>query len=152
MKFSNKQPLAEIVRNLHIGFIQACVDNLQDGLGDLKDNWRALSDVVNMSETFVTHNGGIWKGCNFKPVTLADDDGLIEEGMRALAEYGKQFRGDEILPLSDEGAERIRDLLECYSEIIGLLPHSEVEKCRNITQTRLKQLLRGKRSEHDIVI
>lgn len=152
MKFSNKKPMEPLARVVHICMIEHCIDSLQDGDEDLMESWRILSDVVNLSETFVTHNGGVWKGCDLKPVTLADDDGLIDDGIRTLYEYGKQFRGDKVLPLSNEGAERIRDLLYCYEEIIGLLPRSEVEKCRNITKTRINQLLRGKRSENDILI
>lgn len=152
MKYSNKKPLSELDLKMHICVIQDCIDELRYGDEDLMGSWRVLSDVVNMSETFVTHNGGVWKGCDFKPVTLADDDGLIEEGIRTLYEYGKHFRSGEVLPLSDEGAERIRDLLDCYEEIIGLLPRSEVEKCRNITKTRINQLLRRKHYEHDIII
>lgn len=152
MNYPTRSPISCAVIEMHIELINKCIYNLSSSDGNLKESWRLISDVVNMSETFVTHRDGIWRGCDLKPVSLADDDGLIDAGIKALVEYCQRFRNDEQVPLSGDGAERIYELVECYEEILHLLPHSEVQKCRNITSSRISKIRSGAPSAHDIII
>lgn len=150
--YSTRKPIPEKFRQDHLALIDSCINNLQDGSCEHKESWKILSDVVNFSETFTTHKGGMWRGCDLKPLRLEDDYGLIEEGVEALVSYGNALRENSLVLLDEEGAQSLRDLVECYAEIIEVLPHSEVQKCRNITKQRIAQMLKGNCETHDIVI
>lgn len=114
---------------------------------------RTLFDFVNMGETFITHNGGVWKGCDLKPTPLADDDGLIKTGIQTLgAMWNEGLRTKQPMRLDEKGAQELLDLIDCVEEIMLFLPHSEVHKCMNITARRIKLVLAGRVGENDIVI
>lgn len=153
MTFSTRKPVSAPYLQKHINAARQCVEALVNGIGKGNDEWRVLSDVVNMSETFVTHKGGVWKGCDLKPVTLADTDGVINDGIGALAEAGMLHlhNGGDIRVCS-KGAAMLMDLIDCYEEILQTLPHSEIEKCRNITNRRILEIQRGKKKDHDVVV
>lgn len=153
MKYSNRKPLAQTLIDAHIGYAKECIHALSEGIEQGHERWRALSDVVNMSETFVTHLGGKWKGCDLKPITLADTDGMIEGGLGALALAGmNHIKHGGLFKICEEGKASLLDLLDCYEEILSTLPHSEVEKCRNITNRRIWDIRRGKKQSHDVVV
>ena len=114
---------------------------------------RTLFDFVNMGETFITHNGGVWKGCDLKPTPLEDDDGLIKTGIQTLgAMWNEGLRTKQPMRLDEKSAQELLDLIDCVEEIMLFLPHSEVHKCMNITARRIKLVLAGRVGENDIVI
>ena len=114
---------------------------------------RTLFDFVNMGETFITHNKGVWKGCDLKPTPLEDDDGLIKTGIQTLgAMWQEGLRTNQPMRLEEKSAQELLDLIDCVEEIMLFLPHSEVQKCMNITTRRIKLVLAGRVGENDIVI
>lgn len=132
---------------------RSAVQGLEEAQEPNVDSLRTLFDFVNMGETFVTHNGGVWKGCDLKPTPLEDDDGLINTGIQTLgAMWQEGLRTNQPMRLNEKGAQELIDLIDCVEEIMLFLPHSEVHKCMNITTRRIKLVLAGRVGENDIVI
>ena len=152
---SPKRPIEPAILNAHISYVRECLRRLQYVEAPNLAEWRVLSDVVNMSETFMQHNGGVWKRAEYKGATieLSDDDGVIAEGVKALALVGaRHLEAGEGLRICEKGAAALSELIECYEEILEVLPESEVEKCKNITTQRVREILRGKTKPGDVVV
>ena len=151
---STKKPMPVERSNLYVREVLMCIHELVHGTAkNPEENWRVLADVVNCSETFIKHKGGVWKNCHGRTIELADDEGLIKGGIAALAEAGRRNIDDkEPMVLLEKEAEAMRDLVDCWQEIICTLPWSEVEKCKRITHQKLMIIVRGHRKPDDVVV
>lgn len=153
MNYPSRKPINSVTIDNHVATIRECIHSLHEGIIEGNEKWRILSDVVQMSQTFVAHKGGKWRGCDLKTVTLNDDDGVIDSGLGALALAGmNHLKHGGVFKICEEGRDSLLDLLDCYEEILRTLPHSEVEKCRNITNRRVWEIRRGKHQSHDVVV
>lgn len=129
MKPSTRKPMPRLWIDQTICEVTRCIDDMEAGTPDA--DYRRLFGAINMAEVFVTHNGGVWRGCDLKPVTLHDPDNIIRTTMCSIGtmmQAGTQ-------PWQHDGA-MLREMLDALVEICELLPHSEVEKCRNIARER----------------
>lgn len=144
MKFSNKRPIDEAQRHYHLSVCREAARRLVEREADNKHEWRIISDIVNMCDTFVSHKGGQWKGVgdHGRTITLGDDDGLIAEAIGVMAKAGMRHIEEDVpINMTPEEGAVILDLLDVYEEIIGVLVESEVEKCRNIVRQYVKRVV-----------
>lgn len=151
---STKKPMPSVRADLYVREVLMCIHELRHGeAANPEENWRILADVVNMSETYIMHKGGVWKNVHGRTITLGDEHGLIKGGIKALAEAGRRHIDDkEPITLTGGEADAMRDLVDCWEEIIRTLPWSEVEKCKRITHQKLMLIVRGHRQPEDVVV
>lgn len=135
MRPSTRKPIARVWIDQTIVEVTRAIDDLHAGVPDA--DHRRLFGAINMADIFVTHNGGVWRGCDLKPVQLHDPDGCVEAAMVGVGQAwgrGAPYRCD------DRTAELLRELLDALVEICEVLPHSEVQKCRNVALARTKRV------------
>lgn len=150
--YSNKNSLDKSIVDAQVRMFRECVEKLSEFKNGWQDNWRYLSDLANMCETYVTHNNGVWKTSATQIVALEDIDGVIDSSIKLLAKSGIQAKSVGYSGLTDSDKDLLNDLIDCYEEILSIVTAREANKCRNITSSRIKQILSGSRLEHDFVV
>ena len=104
------------------------------------DDWSVLSDAVNLMETLVLAG------------TVADERGLIADGIAALAMAGRRhFKGGQIR-LDGPGIAAMRAVLADYADLLDVLPARTVIACHRATEKRLREIMAGKKQANDIEI
>lgn len=121
--------------------------SMWDGLRDLEqaencdvDSWRICSDSVNLMETLIQMG------------EVQDADGLLMDGITAMAMAGKRHRAGEALRLSGDGMIAVRAILEDYAAVIAVLPARTMIRAHRLTEKRIHEILQGRRKPHDVEI
>lgn len=132
MKPSTRKPMSRIWIDQTMREVTQAIEHMESGTHDA--DYRRLFGAINMAEIFVTHNGGAWRGCDMKPVHLHDPDRVVH---RCMVSLGNMMNAG-VLPWRCDVTTGglLREMLDALVEICETLPHSEVEKCRNIARAR----------------
>ena len=104
------------------------------------EDWRVCSDGVNLMETLVLQG------------VVNDADGLIMDGVTALAMAGRRHVEGGNIRLDAAGVTAIRAVLEDYATIIASVSARTMIKCHRATEKRVREILAGKRKPHDVEI
>lgn len=105
------------------------------------DDWRILSDAVNLMETLVTMG------------EVEDESGLLMDGVRALAEAGRRHMQQGLpIRLDAKGMHAVRAVLEDYSYVLENLPARTMIRCHRATEKRIREILAGKKKPHDVEV
>lgn len=106
------------------------------------DDWRVVSDAVNMLETLVVE----MKVCD-------DDSGLLMDAVRALAVAGQRHKREgKPIRLDGPGIQAVRAVLASYSELLEVLPARTMYRCHRLTEKRIHSILDGRTRPHDVEI
>jgi len=116
------------------------------------DDWRVVSDAVNLMETLTVTNNGWWMGCDGEPVQITDASGLLMDAVTALAMAGRRNLAGSVIRLDGAGIQAVRAVLEDYAALIDALSARVMIRCHRLTEKRLHELLDGKRKPHDVAI
>lgn len=128
MNPSTRKPIPRPWIDQTIEHVTQAIEHMEAGTPHA--DYRRLFGAVNMAEIFVTHNGGVWRGCDLRPVQLHDPDRVIHRTMVSMGTMMKATPDDA------DTADLLREMLDALVEICEILPHSEVQKCRNIAHKR----------------
>jgi len=105
------------------------------------DDWRVCSDAVNLMETLVTSG------------VVEDTSGLLADAVFALAVAGRRHvREGAAIRLDGAGIQAVRAVLEDCRDLLAVLPHRTMVACHRATEKRLRDILAGKRSAHDVEV
>lgn len=106
------------------------------------DDWRVVSDAVNLMETFI------------RDMQICQDPGnLLNDAVTALAMAGKRKVDDgKTLRLDGPGIQATRAILEDYAALLDVLPHRTVVRCHRITERRMRKVLAGIKESHDVEV
>ena len=146
---SPSEPLELAKRTHHTGVIFASCDKLTNGTATTND-WRIVSDVVNMIETLTTHNNGWWTGFDGELVHMKDETGLLMKAITAMALAGKRQLAGEELRITADNELAMRNICESYAEIIEAIPARSMVKCHRLTEKRMQDILNGRKLPHDV--
>lgn len=116
------------------------LESLERGESPNNDDWRVLSDAVNLVETLIEMG------------EVADAQGLHKDAMAALAMAGKRHLEGKPLRLDGEGIKALRALLTDYAEVLAVLPERTMVRCHRRTEKRIHEILVGKRRPHDVEV
>lgn len=106
------------------------------------DDWRVVSDAVNMLETLVVE----MKVCD-------DDSGLLMDAVRALAVAGQRHKREgKPIRLDGPGIQAVRAVLASYAELLEVLPARTMYRCHRLTEKRIHAILAGRTRPHDVEI
>ena len=141
MAASPTEPLPQAWRTHQLTKMYEGLHNLEQGEDPQPNDWRVVSDAVNLVETLVVE----MKVCE-------DANGLLMDAITALAKAGKRSKAGQTLRLDGEGIVAVRSILRDYAELIDVLPARTMVRCHRLTEKRLHEILDGKRGPHDVEI
>ena len=116
------------------------------------NDWRVVSDTVNLMETLTVTNNGWWIGCDGEPVQVKDASGLLMDAVTALAMAGRRNLAGGAIRLDGAGINAVRAILEDYADLLDVLPARVMIRCHRLTEKRLHELMAGKRKPHDVEV
>lgn len=116
------------------------LESIERGEHPSADDWRVLSDAVNLMETLIEMG------------EVQDPERLHYDAMAALAHAGKRATNGNALRLDAAGMQSVRALLENYAECLKALPERTMVRCHRLTEKRVKEILGGKRLPHDVEV
>lgn len=135
-------PLPEDKRVHQLSMMYEALHSLELAEKPTTDDWRTVSDAVNLVETLVTE----MKICE-------DTEGLLDDAIKALADAGRRhMRTGANIRLDALGIQAIRSVLTDYSYFLETLPERTMIRCHRLTEKRLHEILDGKRKMHDVEI
>jgi len=140
MMASATQPLPEPKRRHQLLRMMGGLASIEKGDNPTRDDWAVLSDCTNLMETLVLY--GI----------VADESGLIMDGITALALAGRRAMAGGQIRLDGPGITAMRSLLEDYAALLEVLPARTIIDCHRKTERRIREILAGKRKVHDIEV
>jgi len=138
---SPTEPLPQAWRTSQLTKMYEGLHNLEQGEDPQPDDWRLVSDAVNLVETLVVE----MKVCQ-------DDSGLLMDAITALAMAGRRNKEGKTLRLDGAGIVAVRAILQDYSDLIEVLPARVMVRCHRLTEKRLHEILDGKKRPHDVEI
>jgi hypothetical protein len=139
MTASPTEPLPQAWRTHQLTKMYQGLHQLEQGEDPQPNDWRLVSDAINLVETLVQE----MKVCE-------DGSGLLMDAITAMAKAGKRSKAGQSLRLDGEGIVAVRSILSDYAELIDMLPARVMVRCHRLTEKRLHEILDGKRGPHDI--
>jgi uncharacterized protein YyaL (SSP411 family) len=105
------------------------------------DDWRVVSDAVNLLETLVGMGH------------IQDDAGLIRDAIEALATAGaRHLQSGQPIRLTGAGIQAVRAILADYAMCLEQLPARVMVEAHRITERRVHAVLEGRARPEDICI
>lgn len=106
------------------------------------DDWRVVSDAVNLMETLV------------KDMRLCEDaSGLLEDAVAALALAGaRHLETGAPIRLDGPGIQAVRAVLADYASVLETLSERAMTECHRLTEIRILQINAGHKRPHDVQI
>lgn len=133
-------PMPEKTRQSWLTRILLALRNIESGDRPGEDDWRILSDAVNLAETMIGH--GI----------VSDDDGIKTTGLHAMALAGARYLDGKPMRLSGEGIQAMRALVEDMGELMATMPHRDIVRVHIATEKRIADVVAGRKQAGDVVV
>lgn len=171
MMASPTQPLPDSHRVHQLTRMHQGLDAMEKAPTPTPDDWRVVSDCVNIMETLVTSGDlfkteidpetgegvkvpipGMWYGCDGQPMEITDASGLLSDAVTAMALAGKRHQAGGNIRLDGAGIQAVRGVLEDYSSLMDALPARTMIKAHRETERRLHEILSGKKRPHDVIV
>lgn len=138
---SPSTPLPERSRLHQLTVMWQGLASMETGAAPTNNDWRVVSDAVNLMETFV------------KDMAICEDTtGLLPDAVKALALAGQRKWAGGALRLDGPGIQAVRAVLENYADLLEVLPHRVVVKCHRMTERRMLKIMHGARQSHDVEV
>ena len=134
------RPMPEPRRQFQLLRMWQGLASIEQGDAPNTDDWRVLSDAVNLLETLVIQG------------VANDDSGLIMDGITALALAGRRHVAGGQIRLDGPGMAAVRAALEDYAALLEALPERVIVRCHRDTEIRIRAILAGKRQSHDVEV
>lgn len=114
---------------------------LETAAAPAADDWRVVSDAVNLLETLVSMG------------EMQDTNGLLRDAVAELAVAGaRHLQEGKPLRLSGEGIGTVRAVLEDYAEALATLPERTMVRAHRLTERRIGEIMAGGRQAHDVEV
>lgn len=171
MMASPTEPLPESHRVHQLTRMHSGLDAMEKAPQPTTDDWRVVSDAVNIMETLVTAGDlfetkidpetgeaykapipGMWYGCDQQPVHITDASGLLSDAVTAMAMAGKRHKAGGNIRLDGAGIQSVRGVLEDYGDLLDALPARTMIKAHRETERRIHEILAGKKKPHDVEV
>lgn len=141
MMASPSEPMPGAFRTHQLTRMYGGLHAMETAPAPTTDDWRVVSDAVNLMETLIL----TMKICE-------DESGLLMDAITALALAGRrQIAGGEIR-LDGAGIQAVRAILQDYAGLLEVLPARTMIRCHRMTESRIYDLLDGKRKTHDVTL
>jgi hypothetical protein len=142
MMASADQPLPVEKRTYQLSRMYEGLHALETAEKPTRDDWRCVSDTVNLIETLVLEMG-----------VCEDSDGLLDDAVQALAIAGnRHIKTGAPIRLDGKGIQAVRSILKDYADLLEVLPARTMIRCHRLTEKRIHGILTGKKKPHDVEI
>jgi mRNA-degrading endonuclease YafQ of YafQ-DinJ toxin-antitoxin module len=139
---SPTEPLPSAYRTHQLTRMYEGLHSLETAGEPSTEDWRVVSDAVNMLETLVVE----MKVCD-------DDSGLLMDAVRALGVAGQRHKREgKPIRLDGPGIQAVRSILANYTELLEVLPARTMYRCHRLTEKRIHAILDGRTRPHDVEI
>ncbi len=135
---SPTEPLPADFRRHQLTRMYQGLHSLETAPCPTEDDWRVVSDAVNLMETIVMQ--GI----------AQDASGLLDDAVAAMARAGRRFGESGVIRLDGEGIHAVRSVLEDYAAMLDALPARTMYRVHRMTEKRIIEILAGKSQPHDV--
>lgn len=150
MMASPSEPLPSRHRVHQLTRMHQGLDALEKSPHPTRDDWRVVSDAVNIMETFITQ--GPWLDCDGDSVEITDASGLLSDAVTALATAGRRYKAGGNIRLDGAGIQAVRAVLADYGDLLDALPARTMLQAHRKTEIRIREILDGKKRPHDCEI
>ena len=141
MAADSSSPLPQKKRDYQLLQMWQGLASMETGANPHNNDWRVVSEAVNLMETFV------------KDMAICEDGtGLLQDAVTALAMAGKRKVAGGALRLDGPGIQAVRAVLENYADLLDVLPHRTVVRCHRMTERRMLKIMHGIRQVHDVEV
>lgn len=145
MTASTTQPMPVDFQRHQLTRMWSGLANLETAANPTNDDWRVVSDAVNLMETLV--NFGPWQDLDGDPCEIKDERGLLPDALAGLAIAGaRHLQDNKPLRLDGWAIVPIRSLLEDYRDILAALPHRTMIRVHRITEREARAALAGNKT------
>lgn len=128
---SDTEPLAPARQAFHLLRINEALRSIERSPDSNYDDWKVMCTVVNMLETLVAMGA------------MADSEGFIREGQRAIADAGQRRLDHPDRPFRFAGPDIqvVRDLISCYTAAVQQASARMMIRAHRITERRAAEAL-----------
>lgn len=137
---SSAKPTPQKDRNSQMSAIRYGMTEMETALHPTRDDWRVVSDVVNLMETIVTEG---W---------ATDVDGLLDDAIGAMAEAGTRHLAGASIRLDGPGLRAVRAVLADYETCLDNLSERNMKYAHVATERRVWEITHGRPQAHDITV
>ena len=135
------QPMAQEKRERQLLAMWAGLVALEKSPQPTNDDWRVVSDAINLMETLVEMG------------ECEDASGLLADAVSAMGAAGDRAMRGLTLRLDGVGIQAVRAVLEDYAAVIAALPERTVIRAHRLTEIRIINLLvKHRRSDSEISV
>ena len=138
---SSTNPMPEKMQVYQMTKIYEALNSLETAPVATVEDWRLVSDAVNMLETLVT-----------EMQVCEDSSGLLDDAVNAMAKAGIRHLAGASLRLDAAGIQAARSVVEDYGLMLATLPHRTMVKCHRLTEKRIMEICSGNRKAHDVTV
>lgn len=139
---SASEPLPQEQRTYQLTRMYQGLHALETAAEPDKEDWRVVSDAVNMLETLVV-----------EMQVCEDASGLLMDAIRGLAVAGQRHKREgKPIRLDGTGIQAVRTVLANYGELLDMLPARTMIRCHRLTEKRIHAILDGRKQPHDVEV
>lgn len=152
---SPTEPLPEAARRHQLTRMHSGLEALARAAQPTPDDWRVLSDAVNIMETLVqcspwviTQAGGVRDHYD-----VDDNSGLLHDAVREMGIAGaRHMQEGKPIRLDGAGIVAMRAVLADYADLLEQLPARVMVEAHRRTEQRIRDILSGRRQPHDVEV
>jgi hypothetical protein len=138
---SPTEPLPAAYRTHQLTRMYEGLHALETADNPTTDDWRVVSDAVNMLETLVEMQ------------VCEDSSGLLMDAVRGLAIAGQRHKREgKPIRLDGLGIQAVRSVLASYADLLNMLPARVMYRCHRLTEKRIHAILAGRKLAHDVEV
>ena len=135
-------PMPEAKRRHQLTRMYGGLHSLETAPAPTPDDWRVVSDAVNLMETLV-----------MDMQICEDTSGLLSDAVAALALAGaRHLETGAAIRLDGQGIQAVRAVLADYAELLGTLSERTMTECHRRTERRVAEIYAGKTRRHDVQV
>lgn len=136
------KPMPEAKRIHQLSRMYQGLHALETAPAPTPDDWRVVSDAVNLMETLV------------KDMRLCEDtSGLLEDAVAALALAGaRHLETGAPIRLDGPGIQAVRAVLADYSSVLETFSERAMTECHRLTEQRVMSIYAGRARQHDVQV
>lgn len=141
MMASATDPMPSAMREYQQGEIKSALDNMRTSSEPSKDDWRLLSDAVNLMETLVTDMN-----------VASDPEGLLEEAVLSMKHAAERSMRGFPIRLDGIGLTAVTAIVNGYLAALNEYPHRTMVRCHRKTERRIAAIRANIKRSHDVVV
>lgn len=136
------RPATKEQKDAVLGCFLSALETMVRGESPSEDDWRALSDAINTVEVLALR---------MEKLVPQEVMPVINRAIAAMVGAANRFKAGHRMGLDGEGIQALRDVIDIYRQCLDGLTSREMSVAQQLTQQRVTQLLRSKKTSTEVV-